>query len=144
MRKRKLRWALAGLVILAGAVTFLAWLRPMSPAPVTLENYRRIKAGMSRAETEAILGGPPGDYSTGPTNSIHEHMMSTQVMANDGRPVWDDYVSGEWRSDAQSVYVIFDGSRTLSVQAFPNQLIEQDWIENLLWRVRRQWHKRRG
>jgi hypothetical protein len=28
------------------------------------EHYDRIKLGMSRAEVEAVLGGPPGDFAT--------------------------------------------------------------------------------
>jgi hypothetical protein len=28
------------------------------------EHYDRIKLGMSRAEVEAVLGGPPGDFTT--------------------------------------------------------------------------------
>jgi hypothetical protein len=28
------------------------------------EHYDRIKVGMSRAEVEAVLGGPPGDFTT--------------------------------------------------------------------------------
>jgi hypothetical protein len=30
---------------------------------VTYENYQKITAGMTRAEVEKLLGGPPGDYS---------------------------------------------------------------------------------
>src|SRR5262245_5735182 len=31
------------------------------------EDYRRVKHGMSRVEVEQVLGGPPGNYSTGRT-----------------------------------------------------------------------------
>ena len=34
------------------------------PDRITRENYERIRVGMSSAEVEAILGGPPGDYRT--------------------------------------------------------------------------------
>jgi hypothetical protein len=49
-----------GLVVLG---VFWAW---PNRAGVSEANYRRITAGMSRQEVETILGGPPGDYSTGP------------------------------------------------------------------------------
>jgi hypothetical protein len=37
-----------------------------TPAPqITYENYQKIKHGMTRAEVEAILQGPAGDYTEG-------------------------------------------------------------------------------
>ena len=30
------------------------------------DNFDRIRCGMTKKKVEAILGGPPGDYSTGP------------------------------------------------------------------------------
>jgi hypothetical protein len=61
MRRRKLRWVLAGLAVLLLAVGgFVLWPRPNR---VARENFDRIREGMTRAEVEAILG-PPGDYQT--------------------------------------------------------------------------------
>jgi hypothetical protein len=55
-----------GLAVLVGVGAFL-WLRPNPALRITHENCDRIRAGMTRAEVEAILG-PPGDYTTGPTS----------------------------------------------------------------------------
>jgi hypothetical protein len=65
MRNRKLRWAAAGLALVAllAAGAFVMWPRPDR---ITRENYQRIRYGMSRGEVEAILG-PPGDYTSAPT-----------------------------------------------------------------------------
>jgi hypothetical protein len=63
--------------------------------------------------------------------------MYTQVFS-DGKPMWDDEASAEWRSNTLSVYVIFEGSSTLQVRAYPNRLVEQNRIESFLWRVQRQ------
>jgi hypothetical protein len=64
MRRWKLLAAL-GLAVVVAAGSFL-WLRPNPALRITRENCDRIRAGMTRAEVEAILG-PPGDYTTGPT-----------------------------------------------------------------------------
>ena len=60
MRRRKLLVALAVGVVVAAAAVVL-WPRPDR---ITQENCDRIEKGMSQAEVEAILGGPPGDYTT--------------------------------------------------------------------------------
>src|SRR5579864_1615632 len=47
---------------------------PETPSPEFLargqlidrEHFEKIKEGMSRAEVESILGGPPGDFTTRP------------------------------------------------------------------------------
>jgi hypothetical protein len=65
MRRRTLLVALAGLAVVVGAGTVVLWPRADR---ITLENFDRIKKGMRRAEVEAILG-PPGDYTTGPTET---------------------------------------------------------------------------
>jgi hypothetical protein len=59
--RRLLLFCLPALVALAVA----AWLLWPSTA-ITRENAERIRPGMTLAEVEAILGGPPRDESTGP------------------------------------------------------------------------------
>jgi hypothetical protein len=39
--------------------------------PVNRAAFERIKRGMSQARVEAILGGPPGDYRTRPTEKVN-------------------------------------------------------------------------
>src|SRR6516164_10518508 len=68
MRRRTLLVVLAGLAGLVAAVVVVLWPRPS--LRITLENCKRIREGMSRAEVEAILG-PPGDYRTGPGETGH-------------------------------------------------------------------------
>lgn len=70
MRKR-LPW-LAVAVVVAGAAGYLAWShsRPAAftptPSGVTRANFERIEVGMTEAEVERILGGPPGVYTNRP------------------------------------------------------------------------------
>jgi hypothetical protein len=57
---------LAALPIVAGAACTLLLPRP----GVTEAACGRIEQGMTRAEVYAILGGPPGDYRTGPPDPL--------------------------------------------------------------------------
>ncbi len=58
------KYLLAGLAValLLGGVLF-ALLRPWH-CPVNRAAFERIEEGMTKAEVEKILGGPPGDYRT--------------------------------------------------------------------------------
>jgi hypothetical protein len=60
----------------------------------------RIKEGMTRAEVEQILGGPPGDYRTRPGPAV----PSTFVSA----PARLFYCHEEWRGDGVALWVNFD------------------------------------
>jgi hypothetical protein len=62
MTKRRLVWA-AVAVCLALVVGWATWPVPQRD-PVNRANIKRIRAGMTRAEVEAVLGVPPGDYTT--------------------------------------------------------------------------------
>src|SRR5947209_5208858 len=52
--------AAAALLFVAGCVIVLCLPRP--ECPVHSASAARVIPGMTRAEVEAILGGPPGDY----------------------------------------------------------------------------------
>src|SRR4051794_12432254 len=60
MRKRN--WVLLGPLILmaGGLVAGLSW---PSYSKLTRANMEKVQQGMTRAEVEAILGAPPGDYA---------------------------------------------------------------------------------
>jgi hypothetical protein len=61
--------------LLAGVAFFLVLLGITLPlllprsSRVTRANYGRIEEGMSLAQAEEILGGPPADYRNGPRPS---------------------------------------------------------------------------
>jgi hypothetical protein len=65
MTKRR-RIALMTVACLALAVGLAAWLQFLNARPVRLANHRDMQPGMTLAEAEKILGGPPGDYSSAP------------------------------------------------------------------------------
>jgi hypothetical protein len=64
--------------------------RPMA----SQEDCGRIKIGMTRAEVEHVLGGPPGDYRTRDTIILYLHLRSG---------IWY-----EWQGDGGMILVEFD------------------------------------
>ena len=65
MRRRRLLLGSGALALLglAGMLVVTQLLRA-GPA-ITPASYERIREGMTEAEVEAVLGGPPGDYTNG-------------------------------------------------------------------------------
>ncbi len=61
------KWFILGCValVLSVAGTMLALLVSRPASAVNRVNTDRIQAGMTRAEVEAIYGGPPGDHRVG-------------------------------------------------------------------------------
>jgi hypothetical protein len=150
MRKRKLRWVLAVLLLAVGA--FVLWPRPDR---VTSEGFGRIAEGMSRSEVEAILGAP-GDYTSGPTASVEVQSYGWLnwaprygpggVTMIPGVTEWrepDGTVTCKWEGDAIVIWVAFRSSGEAS-DAFGivrDRRVEQSSLDNLLWRAKRQWRK---
>jgi hypothetical protein len=101
--------ALAGLavVIAAGMVLVLPPSESLPPPQwpgVTPENFGRIKIGMSRRDVAALLGGPPGNYSTVPVKV--RRTGSKQGMSDDrwigdraAIDVWFCATGGSWGDD---------------------------------------------
>jgi hypothetical protein len=115
-----------GLVLLRA---FLALALPRPPR-VTRANFERVKAGMSRADVEVVLG-PPGDYTTGPT------------FIRCGGYVWvpPPYTSAErWEGDEGLAFVCFDpADRVIGSFMYPADLVEENATRKLLWRLERRW-----
>jgi hypothetical protein len=65
-RRRLLCGLLLASVVLA---CFAGWLVIASGPRVSRARFERVKEGMSREEVIRTVGGPPGDYSSGPALS---------------------------------------------------------------------------
>jgi hypothetical protein len=80
---RKTRWLLIGLLLacIGGVVLVVVALLPPPPG-ITKENFDRIEVGMTRAEIEAILGGPANGRD--PRNGLRI-----------GLNAWEDDSSGD-------------------------------------------------
>jgi hypothetical protein len=63
---------------------------------VNRQSYEKIQIGMTMSEVQEILGGPPGDYSTGPV-----HLHSVKQIAHDGK-------ENRWRGDDGEFTIWFD------------------------------------
>jgi hypothetical protein len=117
------------LVALAGVGAFVLWSRPNR---ITRENCARIRAGMTPAEVEAILG-PPGDYTTGPTDPV-------SMTARD----WpSEAVAKIWTGNEGWIMLAIDPNGNVATHGYftpsvPRQLSRWD---NLLWRAKRQWRR---
>jgi hypothetical protein len=145
MRRRKLRWAVAGLaalLLVAGAFVF--WPRALPPSRITRENFHRIRVGMSRAEVEAILG-PPEDYANGDTEqdgaaTVQDYSQVATAEAFLYRPPcsWQ----GDWRDDRIHIHVALDlEGKVFLAWCGPLQPVDHGSLGNLRWRAERQWRK---
>jgi hypothetical protein len=97
------RLLLALLAVLAVAAVFAA-MAPPQPSAITRDNEARILEGMTMDELAAILGGPPRDESTGPTDLDPDGFTQARVHAPapNGSPI------SEWFSDEVMIRVAFD------------------------------------
>ncbi len=132
MKRKRLLVLLAapGALALASTVAVL-WPRP---SRITRENYDRIRVGMSRAEVEGIFGAPPGLYTNGPTDLAGD-FESAIGFHGSNIMVWGD--------DTLLVYVGFDypGRIVESKTVLNVKRRDQGVLENLLWRLKRQWRR---
>jgi hypothetical protein len=159
MRRRGLIATIAVLVVLFVAVAFVLWPRT---DPITQENFDRIRAGMSRAEVEAILGGPPGDYRSAWTDwpqnandaddfncgsvdwrarsvSVRGYEHNYFLHAETNSP--GHLVTGLWFGNDGCVQVQFSPDAVDDKDFLPTVKRERGPLDNLLWRARRRWRK---
>jgi hypothetical protein len=109
------------------------------PSQFTWENVNRIRKGMSRADVEAILGSP-GDYTGGPVRMV-ENNNTLDTLADPGLLVTLGSRS-LWVSDVAGVEVAFDTrDRVWLVDYRPLVPAPRSYFANLLWRLKRQWHR---
>jgi hypothetical protein len=111
---------------LAAALLLLGALPPLAMpwrCPVNRAAYDRIEVGMTPAQVQAILGGPPGDYRT--------RLVMTNLKSGGGLP-WS-----VWQGDEGEVWVSFEGGvvrYTAFREAVPS---DADLADLVLWRLER-------
>jgi HAMP domain-containing protein len=145
MPTRKLFRIAVGLsLILLACAAFTAWTRSSGPPRRTTENARRIRAGMSRADVEAILG-PPGDYSTGETHSCEpDGDWQGEITVLESSALHD--VRGAWSETREDDRIQIDVAgdpegKVDLVWVRPLRPVDHGLLGNLLWRAKRQWRK---
>jgi hypothetical protein len=132
-RRRLFLFAALAALGVASTVAFL-WPRPR----VTKESYERIKLGMTRPEVEALLGGPPGDYTSGPRRPTDDKFV--QDVREDVREIWLRPGGTmllprheRWQGDAGDLGVSFDpAGRALEKYFLPYEREKQTPLDYLL------------
>jgi hypothetical protein len=160
MRKRTLLVALAGLTVVVAAGVVVLW--PRASSRVTPENFDRIRKGMTQQEVEAVLG-PPGDYRTGlgeagvDRTGLGEHGVVVDVQnmywvpddPDSTLPNWGRNLAtpeepaswATWSTDSFEIVTHFDHSGGVAhLWGYPRRTT-QGPVANLLWRLKRQWHR---
>src|SRR3569623_3514486 len=84
----------AAALVLAGVLVALLGPRHCT---VNREAFGRIEEGMTQAEVRAIMGGPPGDYRTGPADGPWPRTILAPVGPTE-----------EWAGDEGAVTVYYD------------------------------------
>jgi hypothetical protein len=117
----KTRWLLLGLLLacLVGVALVVLALLPSRPG-ITKENFDRIEEGMTRAEVEAIFGGPANRANPWPN------------LANNPNE-WEDETSG-----ASAIINFDENNRVSSKQWWPDgpdeRTVWQKMLDRLPWR----------
>ena len=120
--------ALAAAVIILAVLEVHAYRQKLARSRlIDREHCARIKKGMSHAEVEAILGGPPGDFRT----AFVDYWMSPRLPPPDGGRMED------WLGNGGAISVAFDEQGVVRWRGFfeANTLSLAEWVQDWLRRV---------
>jgi hypothetical protein len=124
--KRKRLLVVLALAALGVAGTWVLWPRPPR---VTRARFDRIQPGMTLADVQAIVGGPPADYRSGPTTL---GVGSREILAGAARPA----EVRTWKTDEATVVVSFDADGHAVVKSFSEASLTGDGLlDRLRWRL---------
>lgn len=93
---------LVGLCLGAAALFgSLWWSAPWVPTKLRVAHFSQVREGLSLAEVESLLGGPPGDYG------FHDGGPVSEVLASDW-PGDPSLIVKTWTNDEAKLEVAFD------------------------------------
>jgi hypothetical protein len=133
---------LAGVAVFLVLVGILVTLLMPRPSKVTRENYERIKMGMSPANVEQILGGPPGDYSTVPTDYPGGGMdivVDIEELKAAHKSGLDQ--AGRWSGDEGNVLVCYLDGKAVCKSFTPEEPVKVGTLDLVRWRLHRRWDR---
>ena len=105
-----------------------------SPVSLSDETVSRLKHGMSLAEVEALLGGPPGDYTFVYTNGTGFYSRGAPGVTANQPVVW---ISKEWRKDDRMMIIWFDSAgRVKKIEDWHGRNPEITFSEWILLRMK--------
>ncbi len=133
MSRRTRRTLLLALPVTLGMIAAALWLLWPRTA-ITRENAARIQPGMTRADVEALLGGPARDDTTGPV--AREDPPEFAPPDAQGRrfriTLIDLRPHLEWHSDEVQVWVHVDAEgRVTDCRAFPMRRTDESLLDRL-------------
>ncbi len=125
MWKQKRVLSFAGLLVVLAGVGALSvrWLTVPVTSHISEATVARIQPGMTKAEVERLLGGPPGDYTT-----------RSMVWALEISRLVPPGTPASWLSDEGEATVYFDEEGLVTGAYFDHAF---DGPESLLDRLRR-------
>jgi hypothetical protein len=96
------------------------------PKQLNRDRFDQIRLGMSQAEVEAILGGPPGDYG--------RYRWGTAMMTCEGSPQPPGSVEVAWFDDSSRFEVFFNrqGRVVGSHRRAGFERLPPAWVRHLL------------
>jgi hypothetical protein len=118
------KWLIGLFALFLVLVAALLGLVGPRSSKVTRAAFDRIEVGMTRAEAEAILGGPPGDYRTRPGGPAFE--------GSGGGISWD-----MWCGDEGEIWLACEGGRVRTTRFEENEPHPISLIEVAVWRLER-------
>lgn len=99
--------SLVGLVVIGGAALYFwrdkspsPFVGPPAPPRLHVENYSRIRVGLTRSEVEELLGGPAGNYG--------QYANGWNEMTCEGYHVPSGSVGEVWCDDANRFEIYFN------------------------------------
>jgi hypothetical protein len=97
----------------------------------TKVRYHCIMKGMSPTQVSIIMGGPPGDYTSGPTHPPADGRgVDERWLAKSG-----SYYLRKWDTDTGLLIVQFGDKDDVTLKRFePRERLPQTFIESLRWR----------
>jgi hypothetical protein len=141
MQKRKPRWALAGLALLA-AGAFVLWPQALPPSRVTRENFDRIRIGMSWAEVKSILG-PSGDYATGEAVNDENDEKGDLEYKGSGSSTMSSWHQEWWWDDRMAIRLSSEtvGGDVVYAACWKVKRVDRGSLNSLLWRAKCLWRR---
>jgi hypothetical protein len=145
-RRRRLPFALLAVLMLVGVgiAPFVMWPTPPATA-ITRENAARIKPGMTRAEVEALLGGPERHEADGilkpdPGQKLAPGVAPERVEDLMHPEVFTDASVCRWKTNNLMIVVYFgDDDRVSGCDCYSAQLVNPTILDRL-----RRWLRRLG
>jgi hypothetical protein len=105
------------------------WLVWPQPSAITRENYECIQTGMTRADVEAILGGPARDETTGRCRGQYEEDSTILIW-------FPHSTSWHWIGPECAVAVVLDEEDRVVLkhlgQSVPRDASTLAWLRRLL------------